>query len=362
MSTSFLKDIREQNLFSQKQVYDGLCSPATFSRIENMEKHPDFILLDALVGRLGLDSADLNPYPGETEYRLLESRLAILADLTAERYEDAKIKLADYEKGMPKSHLHRQFFLYQMFRVKWHEPESLFICEKLAPANSLFRLTSALDKSISDGGSSDKTPPCVFDFSEIFPCQNSATGTVMPALICEAEELLIEAWHQTKKTHEILENELYTPAEIYILLNLIHIGSRYWNMDRILFQLNTLYRKIEKLFSGNLLNELKSACMWELLCQGRYSWDIHTLLIKTDNALHSLSSQQSFRHAIRLHLFLAQVLARFLERPGDHAVERERLIRECRMLYFSFECLGQIWKRDQIAAYCLEKTGEDIRE
>ena len=175
-----------------------------------------------------------------------------------------------------------------------------------------------------------------------------------------AKELLLTAWKVTKGSNSISENELYTPLEIRILLGLIHLESPVWNRTDLISQLELLIQKIDRYFTGRSAIELRTACMWEMICQGEKEWGDHIILEKTDEAIRSLSNWYDYRTTAKLHRKKAQVLARLTERPGDNAALREQCILECRMCYHIYETLHQDFRMQEIARFCLEKTGVDI--
>lgn len=79
---------KEQNL-TKKQLYTGLCSPATATRIEQGERIPDYLTLHAILDRLGLSMRLFCAYLSLDEISYLKWRRDVV--ITASLEDDSKL-------------------------------------------------------------------------------------------------------------------------------------------------------------------------------------------------------------------------------------------------------------------------------
>ena len=79
---------KEQNL-TKRQLYTGLCSPATATRIEQGERIPDYLTLHAILDRLGLSMRLFCAYLSVDEISYLKWRRDVV--ITASLEDDSKL-------------------------------------------------------------------------------------------------------------------------------------------------------------------------------------------------------------------------------------------------------------------------------
>lgn len=121
---SSIRYLREKRGVRQSALYEGLCSQASFSRIELGEKEMDQLLLYALLSRLGISVNKYTLILNKKDIDLMEQRKEIEDALQSQRIEEAKEKLEEYEKndftGLTKK-LHDQYINF--IRAKLYDIE-----------------------------------------------------------------------------------------------------------------------------------------------------------------------------------------------------------------------------------------------
>ena len=104
-----LYDTRKELGFSQDEVCYGLCSKSFFSRIEKGETEPDYLLVEALFTRMGVDAPKgLVPLTVEHFRRIkIQDELSTIVDSRSER----RLELVkEYEKGSPLNKIEKQIY------------------------------------------------------------------------------------------------------------------------------------------------------------------------------------------------------------------------------------------------------------
>lgn len=117
-----IKYLREKKGIRQKAIYDGLCSQATFSRIELGEKEMDQLLFYALLSRLGISSNKYTLVLQKKDIELMKQREEIEYVLKNQEWKDVEEKLAQYERndfGGTTKKLHDQYI--NMIKAKQYE-------------------------------------------------------------------------------------------------------------------------------------------------------------------------------------------------------------------------------------------------
>lgn len=108
-----IRQIREDLEISISQLADGLCSPATLSRIECGERDPDFMLMEALLSRLGYNPNKFEMIGTSDEFRLYDMRLNITNCYNEQNFSLLHQLLKTYIQSLPKEKtppvLHWQF-------------------------------------------------------------------------------------------------------------------------------------------------------------------------------------------------------------------------------------------------------------
>lgn len=98
----FLKNYRIRKSIPQPLLCQGLCTSAQLSRIESGDRIPKKLLLEALLGRLGISSEDFEHFLDHDEYAAWQERQQIQRAILERRTSDAGQAVTDYRH----SHTH----------------------------------------------------------------------------------------------------------------------------------------------------------------------------------------------------------------------------------------------------------------
>lgn len=97
-----LKNYRVRKSIPQPLLCQGLCTSAQLSRIESGDRIPKKLLLEALLGRLGISAEDFEHFLDRDEYVAWQERQQIQRAILERRISDAGQAIADYRR----SHTH----------------------------------------------------------------------------------------------------------------------------------------------------------------------------------------------------------------------------------------------------------------
>ena len=122
MNTNQLKNIRKEKKLSQKNIYEGLCSQAMFSKIEQGEKEADQLLFYAILGRLGISTSKYTLVLTKEESMLSQQRTEIECCIREERWREAKEKIIEYRENdfsNVTAHLHQQYLCFMEAKIAY---------------------------------------------------------------------------------------------------------------------------------------------------------------------------------------------------------------------------------------------------
>lgn len=109
---SAIQYFRETYQISQSKLCRGLCSVATFSRIEAGERDVDSLLLEALLERLGKTPNQFEIILSDVDYILYQNREEVKRQINNKNSETAQGLLIEYEKSAAsKGSVHMQFIM-----------------------------------------------------------------------------------------------------------------------------------------------------------------------------------------------------------------------------------------------------------
>lgn len=108
-----IRYLRKKYQFSQKQVCEGICSIATFSRIETGEREYEQILIETLLGRLGRSKSYFEVVLDSEDYQREEMKEKIESAIKEHNAKQAKKYLQIYDDNIHHKHkLHKQYIKY----------------------------------------------------------------------------------------------------------------------------------------------------------------------------------------------------------------------------------------------------------
>lgn len=114
----YLENVRQSHDVSIDELSEGLCNRSLISRIESGERVSTMLLRDRLIERCGATSDEYEKYVKVDEFKKWKQRAAIIADIEAKKYVEAKMKLNQYGERLGQStkdgdrdSLEEQFYL-----------------------------------------------------------------------------------------------------------------------------------------------------------------------------------------------------------------------------------------------------------
>ena len=129
-----IRNLREKRGISQKNIYEGLCSQASFSRIELGEKEMDQLLLYACLSRLGISINKYTLILSKKDIELMRQREVIENALIKKKWKEVQVKIEEYENndfvGVTKK-LHLQYLDFIKAKVDYENCELERAKEKL---------------------------------------------------------------------------------------------------------------------------------------------------------------------------------------------------------------------------------------
>jgi transcriptional regulator with XRE-family HTH domain len=106
-----IKEFRQRQHMLQSQLCEGLCEPATLSKIESCRQNPNKKLFEALMSRLGIPVGIFNVPVTEGEYERGKIEREIIDKFSSSDYE-IEVLLEKYKKcGQKMDNLEKQFYL-----------------------------------------------------------------------------------------------------------------------------------------------------------------------------------------------------------------------------------------------------------
>lgn len=119
----YLKTFREVKGCRRQEIYDGICSAATFSRIEAGEKNVDFLMLEALLSRMKIDEGECEFILEDSDYDAYRQREEIEIHVKNRAYEQAEKCMAAYEERYGTGKLEGQFLAFQRALLEKTKPQ-----------------------------------------------------------------------------------------------------------------------------------------------------------------------------------------------------------------------------------------------
>lgn len=111
---SLIQNIRKVQELSSKILYNGLCSDAMASMIENGKREGDKLLIDSILQRLGLCTDRFEVILTKEEYELYLKRFEIQTAINNNNFKKAETEIKNYPL-LQNNHykLHKQYLLFQ---------------------------------------------------------------------------------------------------------------------------------------------------------------------------------------------------------------------------------------------------------
>ena len=305
----------------KKAIYRGICSGATFTRVETEERNLDYLVVETLLARMGKKDYGFESLLRQKDGELWEKRLEMKLAMCEQDYLSVDKMLQEYRMMMPKdSKLHEQFCLY-------HEM-------KLAERG---------------GKSADRAKAC---------------------------SLAWQALVLTKKDGEMPHEKknLYTPMEMDLLLTLI----RYRQEDLCLPDPDRPEKMVHPLDAWKEDSRAESA-LWDMTeymgvyCQNDHQEEIRgdiwqelmrlleqsgkddRLRFCLEKALEAFAGTNGIRRLAELHFIKARLIGR-MKMGWDGSDDWKKLCREeCLMAYAVCEAMEMEKELAEIKRYCREE-------
>lgn len=109
----FIRETRERKGYTQEEVSDGICSPASLSRIENGEQTPSRLTLEKLLERMGTENNLFNVFVSREEMELYKTVQTITRNITDGDIVELEGQIHKLEELTRKgTKLERQYLLF----------------------------------------------------------------------------------------------------------------------------------------------------------------------------------------------------------------------------------------------------------
>lgn len=118
-----IKKLRTEQGISGQKLCRGLCSVATFSRIEADEREVEIMMLEVIFGRLGYHPDKFEIYTGKKEFDLYDLRIEMRICQEKKKDKELKEYIEIYRKLQEGvlSRLEEQFLFWMQGSLKWKE-------------------------------------------------------------------------------------------------------------------------------------------------------------------------------------------------------------------------------------------------
>ena len=105
-----LEDERKKKGLSVRELCRGLCAPSTYVRYENDILFPDYIMLQALIERLGLNPNEITYIANKVDLDIINRREEINDLIADKNIKNAKERMDEYIHALKKNeNIHKQF-------------------------------------------------------------------------------------------------------------------------------------------------------------------------------------------------------------------------------------------------------------
>lgn len=109
----FIRETRERKGYTQEEVSEGICSPASLSRIENGEQTPSRLTLEKLLERMGTENNLFNVFVSREEMELYKTVQTITRNITDGDLVELEGQIHKLEELTRKgTKLERQYLLF----------------------------------------------------------------------------------------------------------------------------------------------------------------------------------------------------------------------------------------------------------
>lgn len=304
----------------KKAIYRGICSGATFTRVETEERNLDYLVIETLLARMGKRADGFESLLRQEDGELWEKRLEIKLAMY-DGYISVDKMLHEYRMKMPKdSKLHEQFCLYHEMKIAEREGKN---------TNRAYKVCS----------------------------------------------LAWQALRLTKKGGEApQEKNLYTPMEMDLLLTLIRYRQEDLYLpdpdrpEKILHPLDAwkedfraesaLWDMTEYMgiyYQDDQQEEIKGDVWLELMRLLEQSGKDDRLCFCIEKALEAFDGAKGIRRLAELHFIKARLIGR-MKMGWDGSDDWRRLCREeCLMACAVCEAMEMEKELAEIEQYCREE-------
>lgn len=266
---------RKLRHLSQQQVYHGICSKATYSRIENDDRDVDFYLLEILLSRIGVSIEEYDLMISSLDETLYRMRSDISSALFLKKYEDAKLLIQQYQELMPKRKIYQQYVAYTKATIQFYQCGNKK--EFLSILEDILEMTEKSAKAF---------------------CPNELYSNLeMDAMLC------------------FLSQDKYHDHEMDISQILLYIHHRMQGSLRMTYEVKAL------MILAQLARDHR-----------RYT----DALAHAENAVKILAESQEISVLAELHFFIATVQYE-INQNKKVSIPHDEMIRECRMAYYLFD-------------------------
>lgn len=199
---TYIRQKRQEKGWTQEYLSEGICDPATLSRIENNERPPSIRVANALLQKMGLSSAP---------YLALLGKADIMAEKLHKEIIDDKIRFRR-ALGEEKAHVRKQILQKLQKLEKMCGEDDRFIRQ--------FVLSTQAEIGMPDGPYSAKEKLDI---------------------LTEAIQLTIPSFHLKK-----VANFRYSVEEVVIVNNMVRIYTETGNRKKAIGLFSQLLRNLEK--------------------------------------------------------------------------------------------------------------------
>ncbi|MCI8789261.1 MAG: hypothetical protein HFH92_09160, partial [Lachnospiraceae bacterium] len=113
-----VENYQQMHEVEKKAIYRGICSGATFTRVETEERNLDYLVVETLLARMGKKDYGFESLLRQKDGELWEKRLEMKLAMCEQDYLSVDKMLQEYRMMMPKdSKLHEQFCLYHEMKL-----------------------------------------------------------------------------------------------------------------------------------------------------------------------------------------------------------------------------------------------------
>ncbi|MCI8529081.1 MAG: hypothetical protein HFH82_08040 [Lachnospiraceae bacterium] len=297
---------RERYGLQQSALYEGVCSAASYFRVEMGERMVDFVIIEALLSRICKSSEQFEFMMKSEDYDLWTKRLEMQSAMMEQDFLKVDKEIKEYKKQMPlNSNLHRQFCLYCELKVaEWNRQPVDILCQIAWSA-------LAITKNIGD------------------------------------------------KPHK--RKNLYSNTEMDLLLTLIHYKYEKWgeynNAKTCLIEMLEMIemcppQKAQISVEGKILMELAAVIE-------KHDDDI-ILYEYIDKAIDTSSKSDGIVRLAELHFMKARLLWRIQKGLGIKDGWLHLCEEECRMAYGIFLVMEREKEKEEVEKFCKEELNWHI--